>query len=1024
MRAGGCTVQQTLSGEATSVVKYAVSLARRRGHGQVTPLHVAITMLQGCPATSGGINLMRRACLQSHSHPLQCRALELCFNVALNRLPTSSTAGPTVHAGGVGPSLSNALVAAFKRAQANQRRGCVEHQPQQPLLAVRIEMEQFIISILDDPSVSRVMREAGFSSPQVKKNLEEALNSVSMPKHKLDHMAAPSPSPSPSPSLGVMRAEPLSWQNPQHYFRSPETLPLAQRLPTVNWSYGSEDVMAVVENLMCSKKLRNTVIVGECLANTENVVKDVMMRVHRGDLPEPLKNVQLINPQFSCAWFRVLNRDYVEQKLMELKRTVSNAVCEGRGAIVYLGDLRWAMEGNGTRDGNYCPVNHVTVELDRILSSHADSRRLWLMATATYQTYLRFQKRQPSLETLWGFQPVPVPAGSLGLSLDSRANGEHAMMTRESGVSLSTEQLWRSKSALKTASSNDESGKQPSYSEECQAKLQDDPTASTLPSWLRQYNNDNTRSPQTIRRTSSCETDLRERSSHENLCCSIHGPAETQFDLFPSSRDHSTLMYVQELSGNTKDKDSLMSPKPQKHDQAAWSLFGFPIHSFSSTETSVSNIQTHQFRIVNENKIADLKQKNHDNPTKLLHGDSTNPITNEDVGTTLALGRPSCNKKENHEIRIQELISCSANTCYPVPVVSIEAASPHFDGNEKYKHLDVESFKSLCGELEEKVAWQREIIPSIASTILRCRSGVKSKHGVTRINTWFLFLGPDKLGQISIAKAVAEIIFGSQNKLIRINPRSTFSSDQQSQSEPDETNTTSNANVAESGLYRGELVKAITSNPHSVIVLEEIQQSDSLSMEAIAKAMEMGTLLNSNGSDEISLSDAIIIMTSSLESMKFAPPNPNLSADTVIEGFEEDKYWASGIKELLFQGVSIRQTPSSPSGSVLRAGSYMEIRQLQQPAEGSPCKRKADNQGEHGAEKSPSHNSFEKRNKNTSSDFSLDLNISAEENEGDKCVSNNTAPQRCFSMDFLKLVDKSIIFQTLDHSNKLEENAR
>ena len=88
-------------------------------------------------------------------------------------------------------------------------------------------------------------------------------------------------------------------------------------------------------------------------------------------------------------------------------------------------------------------------------------------------------------------------------------------------------------------------------------------------------------------------------------------------------------MYVQELSGNTKDKDSLMSPKPQKHDQAAWSLFGFPIHSFSSTETSVSNIQTHQFRIVNENKIADLKQKNHDSLHHIPHGDNQHNLPHE-----------------------------------------------------------------------------------------------------------------------------------------------------------------------------------------------------------------------------------------------------------------------------------------------------------------------------------------------------------------------------------------------------------
>lgn len=168
MRSGGCTLQQALTVEAASMVKQAVNLARRRGHAHVTPLHVANTML----TSSTGI--LRTACLDSHSHPLQCKALELCFNVALNRLP-SSTSSPMLGHHAHHPSLSNALVAAFKRAQAHQRRGSIENQ-QQPLLAVKVELEQLIISILDDPSVSRVMREAGFSSTQVKSNVEQAVS--------------------------------------------------------------------------------------------------------------------------------------------------------------------------------------------------------------------------------------------------------------------------------------------------------------------------------------------------------------------------------------------------------------------------------------------------------------------------------------------------------------------------------------------------------------------------------------------------------------------------------------------------------------------------------------------------------------------------------------------------------------------------------------------------------------------------------------------------------------------------------
>lgn len=150
-------MQQALTAEAAGIVKQAVTLAKRRGHAQVTPLHVVNTML----AASGG--LLRVACLQSHSHPLQCKALELCFSVALNRLPASSSSPVLGHHHSQYPSISNALVAAFKRAQAYQRRGSIENQ-QQPVLTVKIELEQLIISMLDDPSVSRVMREAGFSS--------------------------------------------------------------------------------------------------------------------------------------------------------------------------------------------------------------------------------------------------------------------------------------------------------------------------------------------------------------------------------------------------------------------------------------------------------------------------------------------------------------------------------------------------------------------------------------------------------------------------------------------------------------------------------------------------------------------------------------------------------------------------------------------------------------------------------------------------------------------------------------------
>ncbi|CAN1228671.1 Protein SUPPRESSOR OF MAX2 1 [Linum grandiflorum] len=160
-------IQQTLTPEASTVLNQSIAEAGRRSHGQTTPLHVAATLL------SSPSGYLREACVNSHpnsSHPLQCRALQLCFSVALERLPTTA-ADP-----GTDPPISNALAAALKRAHAHQRKGCPE-QPQQSVLAVKVELEQLIVSILDDPSVSRVMREAKFSSPAVKATIEKSLTS-------------------------------------------------------------------------------------------------------------------------------------------------------------------------------------------------------------------------------------------------------------------------------------------------------------------------------------------------------------------------------------------------------------------------------------------------------------------------------------------------------------------------------------------------------------------------------------------------------------------------------------------------------------------------------------------------------------------------------------------------------------------------------------------------------------------------------------------------------------------------------
>ena len=403
MRGGICSIQlQPLTPEATTVVKQAVNLATRRGHAQVIPLHVASAML----ATSTG--LLRKACLQCHSHPLQCKALELYFNVALNHL-LASTSSPLLAPQYSTPSLSNALVAAFKRAQAHQRRGSIENQ-QQHILALKIKVEQLVISILDDPSVSKVMREAGFSSTLVKTRVEQAVSmevcsqkASSDRSHVKENITKPhhvvlGGSNNVSPSSGPFG------QVAGGSFTKPN-------LDYVN----NDDVTSVLSELV---RRKNTVIVGEGVANAEGVAREVMERFEVGNVPGDLRYVQFVSLPLMC--FRNISKEEVEHKLMEIRNLVKS--CVGKGVVLYLGDLKWLFEFWANfcerKRNYYCSIEKMVMELKKLVCGSGESSRLWLMGIATFKAYMKCKMCHPSLEAIWELHPFTIPVGSLSLSLN------------------------------------------------------------------------------------------------------------------------------------------------------------------------------------------------------------------------------------------------------------------------------------------------------------------------------------------------------------------------------------------------------------------------------------------------------------------------------------------------------------------------------------------------------------------------------------------------------------------------------
>ncbi|CAH8279966.1 unnamed protein product [Arabidopsis lyrata] len=745
MRTGGYTIQQTLTTEAASVLKHSLTLARRRGHAQVTPLHVAATLL------SSRTSLLRRACIKSHpgfstnyqfatsrlhhhhhnqNHPLQCRALELCFNVALNRLPT--VPGPMFHGQ---PSLANALVAALKRAQAHQRRGCIEQQQQQQtltqpqtqqtqLLAVKVELEQLVISILDDPSVSRVMREAGFNSTAVKSCVEDcSVSSVFYGGSAVGVFSSPnSPDQQQQHHNNISRFH--HYQNPKdfnfinpnfplwqtHFLnQSPDQNPLLisstshhhqqQRLREI-------DLKLVVDVLLRKKaKKKNPVIVGDSVSFTEGFVSELMAKLERGDIDQTgdLKQTHFVKFQFSPMASKFMRREDVETNIKELRKKVVSLTTSGKNVIIFTGDLKWTVKeitnnnngGINEISSSYSPLDHLVEEIGKLITEYNDDgdddckiRKVWVMGTASFQTYMRCQMRQPSLETLWALHPVSVPSSAnLGLSLHATSGHEARNMSNVNAT--------KSFSGYNKAEEEETISSVLSCCPECvtnferEAKTLKANQDKLLPSWLQFHDAD----------TSSQKEELMGlRRRWNKFCENLH----------------------QERTSNQTGQLGFMGTKYS---------YGLPYGSSNESSRSVPLIDSlglkQNQRVTNS--IAKFRRQN------------SCTIEFDLGGNEYEKGEKAENDKGNETITLdlgRSLFRSDSLT------------------ETKKKISD------LVKVLEESLPWQTVTMRLIAESLMDCVT--KKKDG------WIMIEGRDTVAKRRVARTVSESVFGSIKSLVHI----------------------------------------------------------------------------------------------------------------------------------------------------------------------------------------------------------------------------------------------------------------
>jgi len=163
--------------------------------------------------------------------------------------------------------------------------------------------------------------------------------------------------------------------------------------------------------------------------------------------------------------------------------------------------------------------------------------------------------------------------------------------------------------------------------------------------------------------------------------------------------------------------------------------------------------------------------------------------------------------------------------------------------------------RNLEDELHKRVVGQDEAVRAVARAVRRSRAGMADPH---RPVGSFLFLGPTGVGKTELAKALAEVLFGEENKMLRID-----------MSEFGERHTVSRLVGAPPGYVgygeAGQLTEQVRRNPYSVVLLDEIEKAHPDVFNTLLQVLDDGRLTDGQGRT-VDFTNTVVIMTSNLGS--------------------------------------------------------------------------------------------------------------------------------------------------------------
>lgn len=185
-------------------------------------------------------------------------------------------------------------------------------------------------------------------------------------------------------------------------------------------------------------------------------------------------------------------------------------------------------------------------------------------------------------------------------------------------------------------------------------------------------------------------------------------------------------------------------------------------------------------------------------------------------------------------------------------VAEIVSRISHVPVNQ-LRQTEKEKLLKLEENLHKRLIGQEEAVSAVSEAVRRARAGLKDPN---RPIATFIFMGPTGVGKTELAKALAQIVFGDEDNMIRLD-----------MSEYMEKFNVSRLIGSPPGYVGfeegGQLTEAVRRKPYSVILLDEIEKAHQDIFNILLQIIEDGRITDAKGRT-VDFKNTIIIATSNL----------------------------------------------------------------------------------------------------------------------------------------------------------------